>query len=217
MTQTPPHHLEDHGHGNGHGHAHAHGHDHGHDFSPERIARLVNDEREAEMPPEATLRAIGLATGMTVIDLGCGPGFFTIAARAIVGDTGRVIAADVQPEMLDYLRDRLTQVGITDVTYALATENAVPVETGIADLVLVALVVHEVDDPGAFLVECARLTKPNGTVAVIELVVAEDIAVVPPHRITTAAVVAHGARAGLTSHTISHITPDRVLVRLRRP
>jgi cyclopropane fatty-acyl-phospholipid synthase-like methyltransferase len=64
--------------------------------------------------------------GMTVIDLGCGPGFFTIPARHVVGAAGHVIAADVQPEMLDHLRGRLSQAGIADVDVVLATEGRVP-------------------------------------------------------------------------------------------
>jgi hypothetical protein len=96
----------DHADGNGHGTRR---------FGAEHARRLLSDERTQSFPPEAALRNGGVGTGMTVIDLGCGPRSFTVPARTMVGPAGHVIAADIQPEMLDHLHGRLDAAGITAV------------------------------------------------------------------------------------------------------
>jgi 2-polyprenyl-3-methyl-5-hydroxy-6-metoxy-1,4-benzoquinol methylase len=73
----PRDHDHDHNHNRDHGH---HAHDHGsahrtHRFHPSQLDRLTSAERHAELPPLASLSAAGVVGGMTVIDLGCGPGF----------------------------------------------------------------------------------------------------------------------------------------------
>ncbi len=200
------------GHG-GHGDHAGHGGHAGHG----RIERLLSDERARSMPPDATLRLAGVTPGMMVVDLGCGPGFLTIPARHIVGPSGRVIAVDVQPEMLDHLRGRLAAAAIDDVEVILATDEHVPVADGVADVVLCALVLHEVDDPAGFLAGCARLAKRDGIVAVIEIH-HEDVPGGPPvaHRISAPAILDLAGRAGLNRHEVVRLNEDRVLVRLGR-
>ncbi len=213
-----------HGHGD-HGHAHdGHGHgDHGgpgghrtHRFSADHAERLLSEERAQSFPPGAALRNAGVGPGMTVIDLGCGPGFFTIPARHVVGAAGHVIAADVQPEMLDHLRGRLSQAGIADVDVVLATEGRVPVAGAVADVVFAAFVLHEANDPGAFLAECARLVKPGGAVAIIEWRHDVDLEIRADHRIAVPVIAAHAAAAGLDRHEVQVLDDARVLVRLTR-
>ena len=213
-----------HGHGD-HGHAH-HGHGHGdhadagghrtHRFSADHAERLLSEDRAQSFPPEAALRNAGVGPGMTVVDLGCGPGFFTIPARHVVGTAGHVIAADVQPEMLDHLRGRLTQAGITDVHVVLTNEGRVPVADAVADVVWAAFVLHEANDPGAFLAECARLVKPGGAVAIVEWRHEVDLEIRADHRIAIPVVTAHATAAGLARHDVQVLDDARVLVRVTR-
>lgn len=214
-----------HGHGHDHGAddhgAHDHGaHDHGahrtHRFSPAHVDRLLSPERAHAMPPEPTLRAAGVEAGATVLDLGCGPGFLTLPARAIVGPSGRVIAADVEPEMLDHLRGRLAAAGIADVAVVQAAEGRVPLEDHVADVVLAAFVLHEADDPAGFLAECARLATPHGVVSVLEWRHEGDHGPPVAHRIAVSTITALAAGAGLVQHEVVDLGPDRVLVRLTR-
>ena len=61
--------------------------------------------------PERILRGL-VSEGDTVIDLGCGPGFFTLPLARMAGETGSVIAVDLQPEMLEQLRQRAERAGL---------------------------------------------------------------------------------------------------------
>ena len=156
-----------HRHGQHGGHATASGR-HGHMADAQGIAVLLSDERRAKMPPEETLRAVGIAQGQTVVDLGCGPGFFTLPATGLVGPAGKVYGVDVQPEMVEACRQRAAEAGARQVEVVRSSEAHVPLPDGIADLVLASVVLHEAKDRAAFLREARRLLRPDGEVAVIE-------------------------------------------------
>src|ERR687885_2285006 len=111
-------HLEPHGH-----HATASGH-RGHKSDAEGIAILLTDERRAKLPPEATLRAAGVASGQTVVDVGCGPGYFTLPAAELVGPRGKVYGVDVQPEMVEACRQRAAEAGARQME--VIPSNAMP-------------------------------------------------------------------------------------------
>ena len=121
-------HLEPHGH-----HATASGH-RGHKSDAEGIAILLSDERRAKLPPEATLSAAGVASGQTVVDVGCGPGYFTLPAAELVGPRGKVYGVDVQPEMVEACRQRAAEAGVRQVEVLQSSETHVPLADGIADL-----------------------------------------------------------------------------------
>jgi ubiquinone/menaquinone biosynthesis C-methylase UbiE len=132
------------------------------------MARLLGENRRAMLPPEETLRAAGVARDQTVVDLGCGPGYFTLPAAELVGPGGRVYGVDVQPEMVEACRQRAAEAGVRQVEVIRSGETHVPLPDGIADLVLASVVLHEAKDRAAFLREARRLLKPGGEVAVIE-------------------------------------------------
>src|SRR5438093_7449214 len=77
---------------------------------------LERAEREAEEAPETALDALNITKGSTVADIGAGSGYFTVRLSARVGGAGRVLATDLQPEMLILLRTRLAERRITNVT-----------------------------------------------------------------------------------------------------
>ena len=72
----------------------------------ERAGTLDSTFRRWLQNPEKILRPY-LREGMTAVDLGCGPGFFTVDMAIIVGDTGRVIGSDLQEGMLRKLADKI--------------------------------------------------------------------------------------------------------------
>jgi SAM-dependent methyltransferase len=106
--------------------------------------------------------------GDTVVDVGCGRGFFTLALAELVGPGGTVIAADVQPEMLRRTRRRAERRGLGDrIRYHRCAPDRLGIE-GEADLVLAFWMVHEVSDPEAFLAEVRALLRPTGRLLIAE-------------------------------------------------
>jgi len=106
--------------------------------------------------------------GQTVLDLGCGSGTFTIAMAKMVGESGRVIAVDLQDEMLQMVKQKAVKEGLDS---RITTHKSAPDGIGVSDKVDFALafyMIHEVPDADAFLMEVARLLKPSGKLLIAE-------------------------------------------------
>ncbi|MGO8948587.1 MAG: class I SAM-dependent methyltransferase [Ktedonobacterales bacterium] len=131
---------------------------------------LLSEQREAALHPEALLRRLGLRSGQTMADIGCGPGFFTIPAAEIVGDDGLILAADIQGEMLSAVRSRAAEHGLTSVHVVKTSDKEIPIPDASCDMVLMAFVLNEVEKRSSFLHRAARLLKPLGRLVVLEWV-----------------------------------------------
>jgi SAM-dependent methyltransferase len=110
--------------------------------------------------------------GNHVLDFGCGPGFFTREFAKMAGDTGTVIAVDVQEEMLQLLRERMGPEGLTP---RIRTHRCEPDSIGLSpeldgwiDIAFAIFVVHEVPDPGNLFREIAELLVPGGLLFISE-------------------------------------------------
>ncbi len=106
--------------------------------------------------------------GMTVLDLGCGPGFFSLDMAQMVGKSGRVIAVDLQEGMLQKLRDKIQGTEHERrITLHKCEENKIGVSEEI-DFVLDFYMVHEVPNQEEFFNEIGVILKPKGQVLVVE-------------------------------------------------
>jgi SAM-dependent methyltransferase len=128
--------------------------------------------------------------GMTVLDVGCGPGFFTVEMAELVGPSGRVIAADLQDGMLRKLRNKIRGTELEKrITLHLCEKDRIGVSAAV-DFVLVFYMFHEVPDQKAFLDEIGSILKPNGKVLIVE----------PPFHVSTSAfaeMVRNAGNAGI--------------------
>ncbi len=98
--------------------------------------------------------------GMTVLDVGCGMGYFTLGLAELVGENGKVIAVDLQQEMLDIMLKRAARKGLAQrITPQLALPAAIGVTTPV-DFALAFWMIHEVPDPEIFFSEVATFLKP---------------------------------------------------------
>ncbi len=117
-------------------------------------------------------RIIGpyIKPGQTIIDVGCGPGFFTIFMAEAVGDKGRVIAVDVQQEMLDKVQNKLNiSPAGKNVTLHQCGAGEIGLDSDIqADFILAYYMVHECRDQLAFFLEIQNHLKNAGKLLVVE-------------------------------------------------
>ena len=105
---------------------------------------------------------------MVVLDIGCGPGFFSVDMAQMVGKTGRVIAADIQEGMLQEIKDKIQGTELEKrVTLHKCEENKIGVSEHV-DFVLLFYMIHEVSNVEAFFSEIETILKPNGQVFMIE-------------------------------------------------
>ena len=106
--------------------------------------------------------------GMTVLDLGCGPGFFTVALTQMVGKSGKVIAADLQEGMLQKLTEKIEGTGLEKrISLHKCEEDKIGI-TEKVDFVLVFYVVHEIPDQHNLFNELKTIIKPDGILLIVE-------------------------------------------------
>lgn len=111
-----------------------------------------------------------IRTGDTVLDLGCGPGFFTIPIARMVGEEGAVIAADIQGEMLSLLGRAAVKQGLVSRIRLHQTRRdsiALDLPPHIS-FALAFHVLHETQDPAAILSELYRIIRPGGLLLIAE-------------------------------------------------
>lgn len=108
--------------------------------------------------------------GDTVVDLGCGPGFFSIQMAKIVGEKGKVISVDLQEEMLTRVKKNATTKKVAhQMAFHRCESNRVELQLDDkADFMLAYYMIHETPDAAAFLTEVKDLLKEGGKFLVVE-------------------------------------------------
>jgi len=127
----------------------------------DRVKFLMSEERKLWHNPETILQRADATKGMTMADLGSGPGFFTIPMAQITGEKGLVYAVDSNQNILDNLKENIAKSGVNPKVIKIVKNDVC--HTGIpnesVDLVLFANVLHEVADRKAFFQEVKRISK----------------------------------------------------------
>lgn len=133
----------------------------------ERAGGLDNRIRRWLQNPQKILGPY-IKEGMTVLDVGCGPGFFTLDMAQMVGKTGRVIASDLQEGMLQKVRDKIKGTVLEErIKLHKCEENKIGVPEPV-DFILLFYMVHEVENKDRFFNEVKTILKPNGKVLIVE-------------------------------------------------
>jgi SAM-dependent methyltransferase len=106
----------------------------------------------------------GVKRGHSVLDYGCGPGVYSVAAGQIVGDTGQVCAMDVREKVLQRVRDKATKANVRNIRTVLQTADSIkiPFHDAGFDAVLIYDVMHDIEDKAGLLQEVGRVLKPDG-------------------------------------------------------
>jgi predicted methyltransferase len=146
---------------------------------------LTRPERDAEEQPDRVVRELKIKPGSTVADLGAGVGYFTWRLADAVGPKGKVIAVDIQPGMIERLRQNLADRGITNVEPVLGSEEDPRLPPNSVDLVLLVDVYHELQKPEQTMAHVRRALKPGGRLVLIEYRKEDpNIPIHPLHKMT---------------------------------
>ena len=122
------------------------------------------------------LPAVGIRQGQTVLDYGCGPGFFTIPCARIVGKPGKVYAFDVRPEALERVKEKADKEELDNIATILADSSklATGFPDGSMDVILVYDVIHAIDDKLGLLEELRRILKEGGWLSIFPMHLGTD-------------------------------------------
>jgi ubiquinone/menaquinone biosynthesis C-methylase UbiE len=176
-----------------------------------------DSERRKWQDPEAILTGIGLKSGLTFADIGCGSGFFTLPAVRTVGENGRVYGLDANASLIAALKDQASREGLNNLRLTVGRAEESPVCDRCADIVFFGIALHDFQDPSKVLENARRTVKPNGRLVNLDWK-KEPMELGPPLRIrfdvTTAANLIKAA--GFTIETIVDSGPYHYLI-IARP
>ena len=146
---------------------------------------LVRESRQREEDCETLLEALAIQPGDVVCDMGCGNGFYTLKIAKLVGDQGKVLAVDIQREMLGLLKDRAEEENITNIELIHGTVVDPKLPPASVDLMLMVDVYHEFSHPEQMLAAIRKSLKPNGRVALVEFRAEDpDVPIKPLHKMS---------------------------------
>lgn len=160
---------------------------------------LIRKDREREERTSELLKVLDVKPGQIACDLGCGNGYHALPLAKMVGEKGKVLCVDIQPEMLALLKRRAKKADVLDriqPILATATDPRLPLNS--VDLVLMVDVYHEISHPAQVLAHVRKALKPGGRVAFVEFRKEDlDVPIKHEHKMSKKQVVREAAANGL--------------------
>jgi ubiquinone/menaquinone biosynthesis C-methylase UbiE len=190
------------------------------DFSEvERFARHFDSpDRDAWQKPAQVVTLLDLRPGQVVADIGAGTGYFLPYWSKAVGDKGRVLALDVEPNMVEYMKRRARQANLGNVEARVVASDDPGLPPNSVDRIVIVDTWHHIDDRGAYAAKLLRALRPGGTVAVVDFTRESDIGPPAEHRLPPDQVAHELTEGGFRAHVDSSTNlPKQYVVRGTMP
>ncbi|MQF48865.1 methyltransferase domain-containing protein [SAR202 cluster bacterium AC-647-N09_OGT_505m] len=136
-------------------------------FNSDSRDAMLSPKRRDLVDPEHVISMIPLRPYHKVVDIGCGPGYFAVPLAKYVNQ-GKLYALDIQKEMLETCRERISAIRLGNVEVLKCGQNKLPLDKDSVDGAFIAFVLHEATDKKGFLAEAERLLQRGGWLAVLE-------------------------------------------------
>ncbi|MEO6419572.1 MAG: methyltransferase domain-containing protein [Polyangiaceae bacterium] len=175
---------------------------------------LDRPDRADTEQPDKVIDALHLVPGNVVADVGAGTGYFSLRIARKVGPGGKVIATDIQPQMLKMLEANAKTAHVDNVTTVLCTETDAKLPVASVDLALMVDVYHELSRPAETLAQVRVALKPGGRLALVEYR-GEDpsVPIKPEHKTTLPQLRLELDRAGFAlSEDLEFLKNQRVVI-----
>lgn len=195
------------------GHEHAgHGHHH-HAFTNAEAWTQVFDDpaRDAWQRPDEVLRALELEPTMVVADIGAGTGYFSVRiARAV--SRGEVLATDLEPDMVRFLRERAEREHLLNLRAVQATPTDSGLTARSVDRILIVHVWHHLAEREEYARRLALALRPHGKLFIVDFSLDAERGPPASIRVSPDAVITTLERAGLTARVSAAVLPDQYIV-----
>jgi predicted methyltransferase len=129
---------------------------------------LERSERDQEEAPDKALAGIGIKPGMIIADVGAGTGYFSRRMARLTGPTGKVLAVDIQRQMLEDLKQKAASEKLSNIETILSKEDDPMLPVNSVDLILMVDVYHEFAKPQPMLRKMRAALKPGGRMVLLE-------------------------------------------------
>jgi ubiquinone/menaquinone biosynthesis C-methylase UbiE len=178
---------------------------------------LDREEREREEQPEKAIAQLNLKPGMMIGDVGAGTGYYSIRMAKLIGP-GLVYANDIQPGMLEKLRERATASNVANIVTVLGTESDPKLPPGKLDLVIMVDVYHELSRPQRMLEGIRDSLKPGGRLVLLEYRKEDpSVPIRPEHKMSVDEVKAEVSPEGFRFEKVVDKLPWQHIIFFRKP
>jgi SAM-dependent methyltransferase len=217
VPAAPPHEHGDHEHG-----AHEHGaHQQGFhkDFSDAAgfAAHFDDPARDAWQHPDAVIELMAIRTGSTVADLGAGTGYFVGKLAQRVGKGGKVLALDIEPEMIAFLGRRVKEQQLDNVEPRLVVPDDPGLTPASVSRILIVNTWHHIDERPSYSRKLAAALAPGGEIWIVDFTLESDLGPPAQYRLPATQVVRELEQGGLHAQIVDpEPLPKQYIVRAAR-
>lgn len=146
---------------------------------------LMRRVREQEEGPSKMREQLLVKSGMVICDMGCGNGYHTLPLAQMVGEKGKILAVDVQPQMIEMLRQNIERQGLKNIEPIQGLYHDPKLPPNTCDLILLVDVYHEFSHPVQMLTSMRAALKPEGQLVLVEFRAEDDtVPIKPEHKMT---------------------------------
>jgi ubiquinone/menaquinone biosynthesis C-methylase UbiE len=129
---------------------------------------LERATREEEEQPKKLIKVLNITEGMVVADIGAGSGYHAFRLAPLVGEKGKILAVDIQPEMLDIIEKRMKKEKVENIKPILSKEDDPKLPDNTVDMILMVDVYHEFAYPYEMTEKMIKALKPGGKLVFVE-------------------------------------------------
>ena len=177
---------------------------------PRDAGWFYRPERIESEKPEELLDLLGIKEGDVVADIGAGAGFFSLRAAERVGRTGKVLAVDVQPEMIDGLKMMMKKFGHENIVPILGNVNDPKLPADRVDHVLIVMAYHEFSHPVEMMRDVHNAMKRDGQMLIVEYKAeTTDSRVDPLHKMSEAEIMQEMPALGFRRDRVIDMIPSQ--------
>ncbi len=181
---------------------------------------LERPEREKEEAPTKLLKALDIKPGQVVADIGAGSGYHAFRMAPLVGDKGKILAVDIQQEMLDLMDAKAKEAKAKNVETILGTETDPKLPKGGVDLIILVDVYHEFSHPYEMAAKMVAALKPEGRIAFVEFRLEDpEVPIKLVHKMTERQVILEMAEFADVEHekTIKTLPWQHIVLFKKKP
>jgi ubiquinone/menaquinone biosynthesis C-methylase UbiE len=192
---------------------------HVHDFSDaERWARVFDDPgRDRWQRPNEVISIGAIGRGMVVADIGAGTGYFVPHLCAAVGPRGRVIATDIEPELIEHMQRRFAAAGLSTAEAKMTPPGDPLLPEGGVDRILIVNTWHHIAERIAYGAKLLRALRPGGQVIIVDYTLESPQGPPKEHRLPASWIEEELRDAGFSTHVPLESLPHQFIVIGVRP
>lgn len=129
---------------------------------------LERATREEEEQPKKLIKALKIEPGLVIADIGAGSGYHAFRLAPLVGEKGKILAVDIQPEMIDIVKARMKKDKVANIETILSKEDDPKLPDNAVDMILMVDVYHEFAYPYEMAEKMIKALKPGGRLVFVE-------------------------------------------------